>query len=123
MEPPYSAEGLCWYYDENPVGPAAVGRVDDGATRSGNYALIPQTFRDAAGRAVVLGLGVDLAVAPEARGAGTFRRTVEEGEKPAISGEEGLAAVRTAHKIVESIRQHRWDGPVSDRSGLDVLRT
>ena len=107
VEPPYSAEGLCWYYDENPVGPAAVGRVDDGATRSGNYALIPQTFRDAAGRAVVLGLGVDLAVAPEARGAGTFRRTVEDayvrGEAMGFDAVLGVANANSAPRMVSTL--------------------
>ncbi len=67
-------------------------------------------------------LVVDDSVEPLRRQMEAFRRTVEEGEKPAISGEEGLAAVRTAHKIVESIRQHRWDGAASERSGVDVLR-
>lgn len=107
VEPPYSVEGLCWYYDENPVGPAAVGRVDDGTTRHGNYALIPQTFRDAAGRAVVLGLGVDLAVAPEARGAGTFRRTVEDaygrGEAMGFDAILGVANASSAPRMVSTL--------------------
>lgn len=107
VDPPYSAEGLCWYYDENPVGPAAVGRVDDGTTRTGNYALVPQAFRDAAGRAVVLGLGVDLAVAPAARGAGTFRRTVADaygrGEAMGIDAILGVANAASAPRMVDSL--------------------
>ena len=107
VDPPYSPEGLCWYYDENPVGPAAVGRVDDGTTRTGNYALVPQAFRDAAGRAVVLGLGVDLAVAPAARGAGTFRRTVVDaygrGEAMGIDAILGVANAASAPRMVESL--------------------
>ncbi len=107
VDPPYSPEGLCWYYDENPVGPAAVGRVDDGTTRTGNYALVPQAFRDAAGRAVVLGLGVDLAVAPAARGAGTFRRTVVDaygrGEAMGIDAILGVANATSAPRMVDSL--------------------
>lgn len=107
VDPPYSVESLCWYYDENPVGPAAVGRVDDGEARHGNYALIPQTFRDAAGRAVVLGLGVDLAVAPTSRGAGTFRRTVEDaygrGEAMGMDAILGVANANSAPRMVEAL--------------------
>jgi GNAT superfamily N-acetyltransferase len=106
-EPPYSVERLAWYYEDNPVGPAAVGRVDDGVVRTGNYALVPQTFRDAAGRAVVLGLGVDLAVAPEARGAGTFRRTVEDsygrGAAHGIDAIIGVANANSAPRMVTTL--------------------
>ena len=107
VHPPYTTEGLRWHYEENPVGPAAVGRVDDGMRRRGTYALIPQTFRDAAGRAVVLGLGVDLAVAPEARGAGTFRRTVDDaygrGTAMGMDAILGVANANSAPRMVDAL--------------------
>ena len=107
VDPPYSAERLGWYYDDNPVGSAAVGRVVDGDVRTGNYALIPQLFRDAAGRAVVLGLGVDLAVAAGARGAGTFRRTVDDaygrGEASGMDAILGVANAKSAPRMVDTL--------------------
>ena len=50
-----------------------------------------------------------------------FRKTVEEGAAPICSASEGLAAVKAANMILESIESHRWDGHDSDREGLDVL--
>jgi hypothetical protein len=35
---PLTAESLRWYYDENPAGSAAVGRVEENGKRLGNYA-------------------------------------------------------------------------------------
>lgn len=49
-----------------------------------------------------------------------FRRTVVEGQPPVVSAEQGLAAVQLASDIVQSIKQHRWDGPAG-REGLDLL--
>jgi len=107
VHPPYSEERLGWYYNDNPVGPAAVGAVDDGTSRSGNYALIPQRFRDSSGRVVVLGLGVDLAVLPEARGAGTFRRTVEDayrrGEAMGLDAIIGVANANSAPRMAATL--------------------
>ena len=109
IEPPYSVEGLCWYYEENPLGAAAVGRVDDGETRTGNYALIPQTLRDAAGREVVLGLGVDLAVASAARGAGTFRRTVQDTyERGTAAGFDAILGVANANSAPRMVQTLGW---------------
>jgi len=51
-----------------------------------------------------------------------FRQTVVEGAPPVVSAAEGLAAVRVAHRIVENLKHHRWDGYESDRAGLDVIR-
>jgi hypothetical protein len=103
VNPPYSVEGLGWYYNDNPVAPAVVGAVDDGTSRSGNYALIPQRFQNGSGATVVLGLGVDLAVLPEARGAGTFRRTVENacrlGEEAGLDAVIGVANSNSAPRM------------------------
>ena len=51
-----------------------------------------------------------------------FRQTVVNGAPPVVSASEGLAAVRVAHQIVESIKRHRWDGSDSHRKGLNILR-
>jgi len=50
-----------------------------------------------------------------------FRQTVVDGAPPVVSAREGLAAVRVAHQIVESIKRHRWDGSDSHRKGLNIL--
>lgn len=107
VDPPYSVDGLSWYYRDNPVGCAAVGAVDDGTMRSGNYSLVPQLFRDGAGQAVVLGLGVDLAVLPAARGAGTFRLTVEDtyqrGEQAGMDAIIGVANANSAPRMAATL--------------------
>jgi len=59
---------------------------------------------------------------PLRRQAEAFRRTVVEGAPPVVSAADGLAAVRLADRIVESVKQHRWDGPASPREGLDIIR-
>jgi hypothetical protein len=107
VNPPYCVESLGWYYNDNPVGPAAVGAVDDGTTRKGNYALIPQLFRNPSGQAVMLGLGVDLAVLPDARGSGTFRRTVEDsyrrGEEAGLDAIIGVANANSAPRMAATL--------------------
>lgn len=104
---PLSVESLRWYYDENPVGSAAVGRVEEGDRRLGNYALIPNRFRAPSGEELVLGLGVDLAVDPDARGSGAFRRTVEDsyarGEAAGFDGILGVANANSAPRMVATL--------------------
>jgi len=39
----------------------------------------------------------------------SFLRAVRTGEPPAVTGEDGLAAVQLAEDIVASIRRHEWD--------------
>ncbi len=63
----------------------------------------------------------DDSVDPLTRQAEAFRRTVEEGLPPACSAADGLAAVRTARKIVDCLEQHKWDGKESARTGLDII--
>ena len=66
-------------------------------------------------------LVVDESIEPLRRQAEAFRATVVEGAPPVVSASEGLAAVRTAHDIIEAIRRHRWDGKATAREGLDVI--
>ena len=91
---PLTVDSLRWYYDENPAGSAAVGRVEEDGKRLGNYALIPNRFRSTSGEERVLGLGVDLAVDPDARGSGAFRRTVEDSyARGTAQGFDGILGV------------------------------
>jgi len=40
----------------------------------------------------------------------SFVHCVWTGEKPAVSGEEGMRAVELAEMVVEAIKKHSWDG-------------
>jgi predicted dehydrogenase len=67
-------------------------------------------------------LVIDESADPLRRQAEAFRQTVEEGLPPVVSAADGLAAVRVADRIVESVKNYRWDGQASDRAGLDIIR-
>ena len=67
-------------------------------------------------------LVVDDSIEPLRRQFEAFLRTVEQGEPPVVSALDGLAAIHLAEQIVDSIKQHRWDGPHSGRAGLDVIQ-
>ena len=47
-----------------------------------------------------------------------FIDCVKNHTPPPVSAEDGLAAVRLASQIVDSLSAHRWDGQESDRVGL-----
>lgn len=66
-------------------------------------------------------LVVDDSGEPLRRQAEAFLATVRDGAPPVVSGADGLAAVRVAHRIVESIKHYRWDGISDGREGLDVI--
>jgi GNAT superfamily N-acetyltransferase len=112
-DPPLQPGELSWYYDENPEGRAAVGRVVDRGRQLGNYALVPLRFEEAEGSTVRLGLGVDLAVHPDARGSGAFRRTVEnsyeEGRSAGLDGILGIANLESAPRMVEAMGWRQLD--------------
>jgi predicted dehydrogenase len=67
-------------------------------------------------------LQIDEGAEPLRRQAEAFRESVVSGVPPVVSAEEGLAAVRLAQAIVADLKQHAWDGPDSQRKGLDILR-
>jgi GNAT superfamily N-acetyltransferase len=106
---PLTVDSLRWYYEENPVGPAAVGNVEQEGRRLGNYALIPQRFISETGDERILGVGVDLAVSPDARGGGVFRRTVEDAYARAITlGHDGILGVANANSAPRMVATLGW---------------
>jgi predicted dehydrogenase len=50
----------------------------------------------------------------------TFLDCVRQRKRPPVSAEDGVAAIRLAEMVVDSIRSHRWDGDASGRVGLDA---
>jgi GNAT superfamily N-acetyltransferase len=106
---PLTVESLRWYYDQNPAGVAAVGRVEEDGRRLGNYALVPNRYRSHTGEERVLGVGVDLAVDPEARGSGVFRRTVEDSyNRGATQGFDGILGVANANSAPRMVATLGW---------------
>ncbi|MFP4053795.1 MAG: Gfo/Idh/MocA family oxidoreductase [Phycisphaerae bacterium] len=67
-------------------------------------------------------LTVDDSIEPLRLQAEAFRKTVVEGAAPVVSAKDGLAAVRLADDIVKHIKEYRWDGEYSSRTGLDLIR-
>ncbi len=47
-----------------------------------------------------------------------FLAAVRTGDRPPVTAEDGLAAVRLASQVVDSLATHRWDGDASERMGL-----
>lgn len=47
-----------------------------------------------------------------------FIAAIRTGDRPPVTAEDGLAAVRLAAQVVESLATHRWDGDASERVGL-----
>lgn len=103
----FTPERLRWGYRDHPLGPAAVGRVHgEGGRQVGNYALIPLRLDD--GRTSLrLGLGVDLAVDPDARGSGVFRETIQnayaEARELGMDGILGIANAQSAPRMVKAM--------------------
>ena len=67
-------------------------------------------------------LKIESTVEPLRQQAEAFCRSITEGAEPVVSGREGLAAVRCAEAIIESIKSHPWDGSPAGRTGLDVIQ-
>ena len=47
-----------------------------------------------------------------------FVNAIRTGQRPPVSAEDGLAAVRLAEQIVASVAAHPWDGAAGERVGL-----
>ena len=67
-------------------------------------------------------LVVDDSTEPLRKQAEAFCRCVTNGDKPVVSGREGLDALRCAEAVVAAIKAHRWDGQATSRAGLNVLQ-
>ncbi len=67
-------------------------------------------------------LTVDESIEPLRLQAEAFRKTVVDGEAPVVSAADGLAAVRVAQEIVRNVKEYRWDGEDSSRTGLNLIR-
>ncbi|MCE5326061.1 MAG: Gfo/Idh/MocA family oxidoreductase [Planctomycetaceae bacterium] len=67
-------------------------------------------------------LVVNDATEPLASQAHSFCQMVSGQAPPQVSAEEGLAAIRVAKRIVDSIKSYKWDGPNSQRQGLDIIQ-
>ncbi|HUT59674.1 MAG TPA: Gfo/Idh/MocA family oxidoreductase [Phycisphaerae bacterium] len=67
-------------------------------------------------------LKIDEGTEPLRKQAEAFRRSVVDGEPPAVTADEGLAAVRLASDIVEALKDYRWDGANSARKGLGIIQ-
>ena len=50
----------------------------------------------------------------------SFLQAVRTGSAPAVTAEDGAAAIRLATDIVTSLASHRWDGSSSERTGLQA---
>lgn len=66
-------------------------------------------------------LVVDESTEPLRRQAEAFRGTVVDGAPPVVSATDGLAALEVAGDIVESLKEHHWDGQASSRRGFDII--
>jgi predicted dehydrogenase len=49
-----------------------------------------------------------------------FLHSVRTGAPPVVSGRDGVAAVQLAHDILQSVKQHRWEGTDTGPIGLDA---
>lgn len=51
----------------------------------------------------------------------SFVHCVRTGESPLVTGAQGLAALRVADLILDSVRNHQWDGHSAGRCGPNAL--
>lgn len=103
----FTLERIQWSYRDHPLGRTPVGRkFDDTGRQVGNYALVPIRLTNGR-RSLMLGLGVDLAVSPSARGSGTFRETVyhsyDEAKRLNFDGILGIANAQSAPRMVKAM--------------------
>lgn len=50
-----------------------------------------------------------------------FVDCVRSGQRPVVSGEQGLAALRVAEQVLQSVAVHQWDGTIDGRVGSQAL--
>jgi len=104
-----SVEYLDWQYHENPAGSACIGYLLEANEQISNYALIPKIFENALGNKLTLGVGVDLAVSPNSRGKGLFRKTIEKSYEAGIKGNlDGILGVANSQSSPRMTEAMGW---------------
>ena len=106
---PVTTEYLEWQYHENPAGSACVGYLLEANKQISNYALIPKILKNPQGEKIILGVGVDLAVSPNSRGKGLFRKTVENSYEAGIKGNlDGILGVANSQSSPRMTEAMGW---------------
>jgi len=106
---PVTTEYLEWQYRKNPAGSACVGYLLEANEQISNYALIPKILKNDQGEKIVLGVGVDLAVSPNSRGKGLFRKTVENSYEAGIKGNlDGILGVANSQSSPRMTEAMGW---------------
>ncbi len=104
-----SVEYLDWQYHENPAGSACIGYLLETNEQISNYALIPKIFENNLGNRITLGVGVDLAVSPNSRGKGLFRKTIEKSYEAGIKGNlDGILGVANSQSSPRMTEAMGW---------------
>ena len=104
-----SVEYLDWQYHENPAGSACIGYLLEANEQISNYALIPKIFENPLGNKLTLGVGVDLAVSPNSRGKGLFRKTIEKSYEAGIIGNlDGILGVANSQSSPRMTEAMGW---------------
>jgi hypothetical protein len=104
-----SVEHLNWQYRQNPAGSACVGYLLEANEQISNYALIPKIFENSLGNKITLGVGVDLAVSPNSRGKGLFRKTIEKSYEAGIKGNlDGILGVANSQSSPRMTEAMGW---------------
>ncbi|MBD26334.1 MAG: hypothetical protein CL452_01090 [Acidimicrobiaceae bacterium] len=106
---PITTEQLEWQYHKNPAGSACIGYLLEANRQISNYALIPKIFKNHLGNEITLGVGVDLAVSPDSRGKGLFRKTIENSYKAGIKGNlDGILGVANSQSSPRMTEAMGW---------------
>ena len=104
-----SVEYLGWQYQKNPAGSACIGYLLEENEQISNYALIPKIFENNLGNKLALGVGVDLAVSPNSRGKGLFRKTIEKSYEAGIKGNlDGILGVANSQSSPRMTEAMGW---------------
>ena len=106
---PVTVEYLEWQYHKNPSGSACIGYLLEANKQISNYALIPKIFQNHLGERITLGIGVDLAVSPDGRGKGLFRKTIENSYEAGIRGNlDGILGVANSQSSPRMTEAMGW---------------
>ncbi|SFI48395.1 Gfo/Idh/MocA family protein [Planctomicrobium piriforme] len=51
----------------------------------------------------------------------SFLHCIRTGQAPLVSGQQGLAALKVAERVLQAVQSHAWDGTAAGRCGPDAL--